>query len=139
MRESRALAYETVECWRCGGERYTYESCMKCGGSCKPLKAKKQREKDRERMIVVFHAEEKDVLRNRKADSRGRVSLGPEWADREVVLAIDPEKIGYVWSATVEVDHRSISEELPTDSRGRVTLGSEWAGSEVTVVVMEAN
>lgn len=36
------LAYETVECWRCGEDRYTYESCMKCGASCKPLKKKEQ-------------------------------------------------------------------------------------------------
>lgn len=37
------LAHETVGCWRCGRDRYTYESCMHCGASCKPLKKRKQR------------------------------------------------------------------------------------------------
>lgn len=40
-----ALAYETVPCWRCGEPRYTYESCHRCGASCKPLtKRRQQRE-----------------------------------------------------------------------------------------------
>ena len=36
------LANETTECWRCGEQRYTYESCHHCGGSCKPMNRKKQ-------------------------------------------------------------------------------------------------
>ena len=40
--EREELARETVECWRCGEERYTYESCMSCGGSCKPSTIRKQ-------------------------------------------------------------------------------------------------
>lgn len=43
-RDYERLAYETVECWRCGKQRYTYESCHHCGGSCKPLKKRKQKE-----------------------------------------------------------------------------------------------
>lgn len=39
----KRLAYETVECWRCGRQRYTYESCHHCGGSCKPLTKRRQR------------------------------------------------------------------------------------------------
>jgi len=38
----KSPAYDTVDCWRCGEPRYTYESCMKCGGSCKPLKRARQ-------------------------------------------------------------------------------------------------
>jgi len=38
----------TTECWRCGQQRYTYESCPHCGGSCKPLKKLKQKDADSE-------------------------------------------------------------------------------------------
>jgi len=41
---TKELAYETVECWRCGEERFTYESCMNCGASCKPLAKTEQQE-----------------------------------------------------------------------------------------------
>lgn len=41
-----------VECWRCGKQRYTFESCHHCGASCKPLTKEKQKngytEKDTE-------------------------------------------------------------------------------------------
>jgi len=43
------LAYETVECWRCGNQRYTYESCHHCGASCKPLTKQKQQSQQPER------------------------------------------------------------------------------------------
>lgn len=33
---------ETTECWRCGEQRYTFESCHHCGASCKPLTKRKQ-------------------------------------------------------------------------------------------------
>lgn len=35
---------ERVPCWRCGYDRLTYESCPECGGSCKPLTRREQRE-----------------------------------------------------------------------------------------------
>lgn len=44
--EDNSLAYETTECWRCGEQRYIYESCHHCGGSCKPYKKKKQMKED---------------------------------------------------------------------------------------------
>lgn len=31
------IGLETTACWRCGKQRYIYESCHHCGGSCKPL------------------------------------------------------------------------------------------------------
>ena len=33
---------ETVECWHCGNQRYSFESCHHCGASCKPLTKRKQ-------------------------------------------------------------------------------------------------
>lgn len=39
------VGLETTECWRCGEDRYIYESCPHCGGSCKPLTKRKQQKK----------------------------------------------------------------------------------------------
>jgi len=39
---------ERVECWRCGYERPTFESCPNCGASCKPLTKRKQQARDEE-------------------------------------------------------------------------------------------
>lgn len=35
---------ERTECWRCGYNRPTYESCPRCGGSCKPRTKRKQKQ-----------------------------------------------------------------------------------------------
>lgn len=43
-----SVGLERVECWRCGYDRLTYESCPECGASCKPLTARQQRESDSE-------------------------------------------------------------------------------------------
>lgn len=37
-------ATDRTECWRCGYMRPTFESCPRCGGSCKPLTKRRQQE-----------------------------------------------------------------------------------------------
>ena len=44
--DAEQIAYATVECWRCGEQRYTYEACHHCGASCKPLTKKRQQDGD---------------------------------------------------------------------------------------------
>lgn len=41
--ENESVGSERTECWRCGYMRLIYESCPKCGGSCKPLTVQKQK------------------------------------------------------------------------------------------------
>lgn len=45
---------DTVTCWRCGRQRYTYESCPHCGGSCKPQTRKKQTQGQPDRDMPGF-------------------------------------------------------------------------------------
>jgi hypothetical protein len=44
--DSERVGLERTECWRCGYDRLIYETCPECGGSCKPLTKRKQREQD---------------------------------------------------------------------------------------------
>lgn len=39
---------KTTECWRCGEQRYIFETCHHCGGSCKPHTKKKQQKAARD-------------------------------------------------------------------------------------------
>jgi len=73
----------------------------------------------------------------RRADNRGRVSLGNEFSDRVVTLVVDPVSSWPLETGRVYVvDHDAI-ETVEADGRGRVNLGMDRSGADVELAILD--